>query len=435
MGPIATLTARSADVRMRDDTVGLFAALLGPPREWTLRIRTWDGATHGPPDAPATLVLEHPWSARAMLWPPSEVSAGEAYIFGDIDFEGDLETVFTSFARIRDFEWSRPGRSAHVARLLLRLPAPPRERDADRAAELGGDVHSVARDRAAVRYHYDVSNDFFSMWLDDRMQYSCAYFHSPVEGLEEAQTAKLEHICRKLRIAPGDRLLDIGCGWGGLLEHAAARHGAVGLGITLSEPQAEHANRRLEDAGLSEAVRVEVCDYREADGPFDKIVSVGMVEHVGAARLPEYFDHVSRLLAPRGVFLNHGIATAWHNQPALPKDGFAHRYVFPDGELVPLSTMLEAAERAGFEVRDVESLREHYAHTLRHWVRRLEDRHEEVVGVTDETTYRIWRLYMAASAHGFDAGLLSVFQALLQRPDSGPSGLPLTREDWYRSRD
>jgi len=294
-------------------------------------------------------------------------------------------------------------------------------------------MHSEERDRAAVRYHYDTSNEFFALFLGREMVYSCGYFGSPDEDLDTAQERKLDYICRKLRLQKGDRMLDIGCGWGGLVIHAAKHHGVSALGVTLSEPQARLAAERIAMAGLADRCRVEVRDYRHAgaDGSFDAIASIGMVEHVGAEKLPEYFRHAWRLLRPGGVFLNHGIG---------PKPGhgseraasFTQAYVFPDSEPVPIGRTTEAAEEAGFEVRDVENLREHYAITLRHWVRRLEERREEAIRMTDETTYRIWRMYLAVAAHDFDLGFNNVYQSLLVKPDDGRSGLPLTRSDWYR---
>jgi cyclopropane-fatty-acyl-phospholipid synthase len=273
------------------------------------------------------------------------------------------------------------------------------------------------------------------------MVYSCAYFHAPDEELDTAQECKLDYICRKLRLCPGQRLLDIGCGWGGLVIHATERYGVDATGITLSRPQAELANQRIAEAGLAGCCCVRVQDYREIDEPgvYDALVSVGMFEHVGAALLPAYFAQAWRLLRPGGVFLNHGIASratlAWPpGQADKPQRGptFSDTYVFPDGELVPINVTLHAAEEAGFEVRDVEGLREHYALTLRHWVRRLEAHHDQAIRFADELTYRVWRLFMSGSAHGFAHGRLNIYQALLIKSDArGKSGLPLTRDDWY----
>ena len=424
--------ARSHEsTKARDATAAVLTELLGPPEKWKLAVRLWDGTCLGSPAARTTAVLPHPWSLRRLLWLPTEINAGEAYIFGDVDVEGDIEGIFGMLDDLASLEWRRPAVFVRLARGLLALPAPPSGRDPSRGAVTSGALHSRARDRAAVRYHYDVSNNFYAKWLDPKMQYSCGYFRSPDDALDVAQEAKVDYICRKLRLSEGDRLLDIGCGWGGLLEHAAVNYGVSGLGITLSEPQAEHANERLRKAGVADRARVEVSDYRDATGTFDKIVSVGMVEHVGEKMLRPYFAQAFRLLEPGGVFLNHGITTTWEGRGPLRRGSFLGRYVFPDGELQPVSIVLGAAEAEGFEVRDVESLREHYARTLRHWVSNIEAAHDAVVAETDEVTYRIWRLYMAGSAHGFHAGGLNVFQSLLHRPCGGPAPLPPTREDWY----
>ena len=322
-----------------------------------------------------------------------------------------------------------------AARDLLRLPAGPAHPSARRGpAKLTGQRHSVERDRQAVTYHYDVSNDFYALWLDRRMVYSCAYFQAADDDLDTAQERKLDYLCRKLRLQPGQRLLDIGCGWGGLAMHAAERYGVDATGITLSRPQADLANDRIAAAGLADRCRVLVQDYRQVDAgqPYDALVSVGMFEHVGAKTLPVYFAQAHRLLRPGGVFLNHGIASRATDAP-LPIPNFNDTYVFPDGELTPINVTLHAAEESGFEVRDVESLREHYALTLRHWVQRLEAHRGEALRRVGEVTYRVWRLFMSGSAHGFTHGRLNVYQALLVKPGAGGvSGLPLTRADWYR---
>jgi cyclopropane-fatty-acyl-phospholipid synthase len=413
-----------------EDTATLLSEVLGPPEGWGINVRLWDGAVLGPPDAPATVVLRHPWSLRRMLWPSGDVSAGEAFVFGDVDVEGDIAVVFRALAPAIDLESRKPKRLAQLMWHLWRLPAPPPPTRLHQSAPAGA-LHSRARDRAAIRHHYDVSNDFYRLWLDSHMQYSCAYFEREDDDLEAAQTAKLAHICRKLRLEPGERLLDIGCGWGGLLEYAASHYGIRGLGVTLSEPQAAEANARLARAGVAGNARAEVRDYRDIDGEFDAIVSVGMVEHVGAVNLARYFSKAFALLKPGGVFLNHGIAAAWPGQTRRHRGGFVQRYVFPDSELVPISRMLTESERAGFEVRDVENLREHYASTLRHWVARLEAAHRLAVLAADEIIYRIWVLYMTGCAFSFDRGALELFQSLLYKPTGGPSRLPPTRADWY----
>ena len=400
-------------------------------------VRLWDD-TRFPDDEPrrATLVLKHPESLRAMFLPGSEVALGEAYLYDDFDVEGDIEAIFHLAEALLEVisDWKTRLRLAYR---LLRLPA-GRSRPSGRRgpATLEGKAHSVERDRAAVTYHYDVSNDFYKLWLDSRMVYSCAYFESPDQDLDAAQVHKLDYICRKLRLRSGQRLLDIGCGWGGLVIHAAQSYGVDATGITLSQPQADLANARIASAGLSDRCHVLVQDYRLAaePGAYDALVSVGMFEHVGQALLPTYFAQAWRLLRPGAVFLNHGIAKHANDPPSRGRT-FSKAYVFPDGELVPISSTLRAAEKSGFKVRDVESLREHYALTLRHWVRRLQASHDEALRYVDEPTYRVWRLFMSGSAHGFARGRLNVYQTLLVKPHpDGRSGLPLTRAGWYGSQ-
>ncbi len=397
------------------------------------QVRLWDGSTWGSDQQPRfTLVLKHAGALRAMFFSPSELTLSEAYIFDDFDVEGDIEAAFDLTNYLLGRKLNLPS-GLRLADLLRKLPPTRQPHTGHPPATLQGPVHSKSRDRQAVRFHYDLSPEFFNLWLDRQMVYSCAYFTSEDQtDLDTAQQSKLDYICRKLRLRQGDCLLDIGCGWGALVIHAAAHYGVRAVGITLSVPQAEVARRRIQDSGLNERCRIEVCDYRDFDSVrrYDKLVSVGMFEHVGETLLPEYFKRAWQLLVPGGVFLNQGIAASTSH----PKNGlsFIDHYVFPDGELVPISDSLGAAERSGFEVRDVESLREHYALTLHHWVHRLEAHSEEARRITGETTYRIWRLYMAASAHRFLLGQLNIYQVLLAKSLQGESGMPLTRTDWYR---
>lgn len=417
-------------------TKSLLAEILKGDAQKKVRFRLWDGTywPDGDPK-PSTVVLNHPGALRSMLLPGTELGLGEAYLYNDFDVEGDLEFVF-SLADTLGQDINGVLQKLRAARILLQLPSGPAHPTARRGpARLSGKRHSIERDRKAVTYHYDVSNDFYALWLDKHMVYSCAYFQSPDDDLDSAQERKLDYICRKLRLRPGQRLLDIGCGWGGLVLHAARNYGVDATGITLSQPQADLANARITEAGLAERCRVLVRDYRELDEPgaYDALVSVGMFEHVGARMLPIYFSKAWALLKPGGVFLNHGIANRATDPPRSGRS-FSDAYVFPDGELTPISTSLGVAEKAGFEVRDVESLREHYMLTLRHWVRRLEAKHEQALQYVDEPTYRVWRLFMSGSAYGFKVGRLNVYQALLVRQgEGGQSGLPLTRADWYVS--
>lgn len=430
---MADLAGEKAD-RAREKSLELLKYLLGSCHLRNFAVRLWDDTLwEAEPGKPPrfTLIIRSPGALRRMLRHPDELSLGEAYIYDDIDVEGEIQEVFP----LADHLFATRHTLAELIRLrtqFLALPDDERRRDRERQAQLHGPAHSAARDRQAVSYHYNISNDFYRLWLDERMIYSCAYFKRPDDSLDTAQEQKLDYLCRKLRLQEGERLLDIGCGWGGLLLHAVRHYGVTAYGITLSQLQADLASERIRAAGLEGRCRVAVQDYRELDEKetYDKIVSVGMVEHVGKARLAEYFDKAWRLLRRGGVFLNHGIAVN-SGQPFPKGPSFVDRYVFPDGELLPISTTIETAERCGFDLRDLENLREHYARTLDEWVRRLEAHHEEARAVAGETIYRIWRLYMAGSAYNFRLGRLNLFQTVLVRCDRGRCCLPLTRDDWY----
>ncbi len=378
------------------------------------RMRAWNGEEWGPDDADVTVVLEHPGALRALLVPPSDLTAGEAYIYGDIDIEGDIFSLLEFAASLRAGTRTTAA-AVSLMRLLRRLPADSRRRDATRP-KIRGIPHSLRRDRQAVTYHYDTGNNFFSTFLGPSMVYSCAYFLDPFEQLEVAQRRKLDVICRKLQLGPGDRFLDVGCGWGSLVVHAAAEYGVTATGVTLSGEQAEYARIRAKEAGVDDRVTILQRDYREIDGTFNAIASVGMFEHVGAKELGTYFGRLQSMLAPYGRILNHGIVTRDRRRHVRRKPTFVSTYVFPDGELEPVEDVIGAAGRIGLELRDVESLRMSYALTLRHWVGNLEANHDEAVAATDETVYRIWRMYMAGSAIGFEQGGISVVQLLVTDP-------------------
>ena len=401
------------------------------PRDFAVRL--WDG-TQWLPDPGQfcrfTWKINDPGALRKAIVPPLELALGEAYIYGQFDIDGDIRAVFPLAEFLFEKHWGL-AEKLRLGSKLLHLPSKPAPHGAE--PDLHGAVHSKKRDRQAVTFHYDVSNDFYALWLDRNMVYSCAYFKTPDDDLEGAQQQKIDYICRKLRLKSGERLLDLGCGWGSLIIHAAREYGVHALGITLSKHQLDFARRRIQQSGLDELCEVRLLDYRDLDETesFDKLVSVGMVEHVGESKLPEYFDRAFRVLKPGGVFLNHGIGRAG-NRPDAGELTFTDVYVFPDGELVPISTMLERAEKAGFEVRDVENLREHYVMTLNRWLDRLEAHADEARRLTDDIKYRIWRLYLAGSAYYFKTGKLDLYQSLLVKSQGGPSGLPLTRADWYR---
>lgn len=426
--------------------------LFGPPDRRRFAVRYWDGTREEPPiRAPFTLVIRRPSALRAMLLPPTELSIVESYLTGVVDIEGDLGAAVVLGDAISS-RLTAPSTLVPLVREVLALPKggaarhSVQARRADRTVTAAGHEHDPARDQAAIRYHYDVGNDFYRLWLDKRMVYSCAYFERPDFDLDEAQEAKLDLVCRKLRLRPGERFLDVGCGWGALVMHAAKHYGVQAVGITLSDQQVELARDRIAAAGLKGQCHVEIRDYREAPrlGPFDKVASVGMVEHVGVEKLPGYFAAVRAALKPGGLFLNHGIVSldAAREHPLrerlegrlLRRGSFIEQYVFPDGKLGPFRAIIENAEQQGFETRDVESLREHYVLTLREWIRRLEACEREAIALVGEQTYRVWRLYMTASANEFAAGRLNVLQTLLANPRGGRSMVPMTRADIYGSK-
>jgi cyclopropane-fatty-acyl-phospholipid synthase len=388
-------------------------------------VRLWDHSCwhFSERERPAcTIVFRTPASLRSMVINPNEITLGTAFIQDDLDVEGDLLSVFDVVEHVLH-------RPAELQRTFLQSISKISWWVRQWLREVNSHTHQ--RDRASIAYHYDQPAEFYRLWLSSALVYSCAYFKTGDESLDEAQENKLELICRKLRLEPLERFLDIGCGWGGLILHAALKHGVYAHGITLSQQQADTAVERIAQAKLTQSCVVELEDYRAISSAFqfDKIASVGMFEHVGLGNLPQYFNIAYRLLKPGGVFLNHGIADSSLSRRQKPS--FIDRYVFPDGELVALPKAIEAAEQAGFEVGDVENLREHYEKTLRLWVRDLERNADLALRYVSKITYRIWRLYMAGSAAAFRRGDIAVYQTLLSRPMHGKSGLPLTREDWY----
>ncbi len=430
----------SSQQRMEERTCRVLKEIFTGCSLEKLSVRLWDGTTW-PDERPrsAVLALKHPEALGRMFLPGTEVGLAEAYLDNDFDIEGDIEAAFD----IADFLLAHIGdwkRKLKLAGLLVALPGPDGGSTMRRATRhllprIRGKRHSVERDQRAVTFHYDVSNDFYRLWLDRHMVYSTAYFQSPDDDLDAAQERKLDYICRKLRLRPGQRLLDIGCGWGALVLHATKHFGVRAEGITLSEPQAEWGRARIIEAGFGNEAKIERRDYREITttrGLYDAIVSVGMAEHVGRERLPDYFAAAHRALKPGGVFLNQAIGEGIVPRPNNRDGSFIEQYVFPDGDIPPLPIVLRAAESSGFEIRDVENLREHYVLTMHHWLRRLDRHHDKARRFVDEAIYRVWRLYIAGSAHGFRCGHIAVYQTLLAKLDrSGESNLPLTRSDWY----
>jgi cyclopropane-fatty-acyl-phospholipid synthase len=380
-----------------------------------------------------------------VVWAPGELGLGRAFVSGNVDLDGNifellraLQSTAPRDARLGlDAAWQAIGAARQVGALGRRPEPPPEE-----ARPRRGGLHTKSRDAAAISHHYDVGNDFYRLVLGPSMTYSCARFVAPDDdgragansevSLEDAQTAKHDLICRKLGLTEqrGMRLLDVGCGWGAMAMHAAATYGAQVVAVTISSEQAELARKRVAEAGLSDSVEIRLSDYRELRGAeFDAISSIGMFEHVGSKRMAEYFDTLRALLRPEGRLLNHAISSSGGSK--MQPRSFIGRYVFPDGELLDVGEVVLAMQRAGFEVRDVEALREHYELTLRHWVANLEGAWDQAVSLVGEGRARIWRLYMAASALGFEDGGIGLHQVLGVVPDpQGHTGMPGTRRVW-----
>jgi len=400
-------------------------------------LRFWDGSVLESVRADAPVVDVRDTSAIGhLLHAPNQIGLARAWVSGGLAVADDseLEAVLRLRGEFGTLALTAAERVRLVAAavrvagpaVLRRPPVPAIE------ARRPGRLHSLGRDRAAIEHHYDVSNAFYRLLLGPSMVYSCAYFDHPGESLDAAQERKLDLICRKLRLAPDERLLDIGCGWGSLLIHAAERYGVRGVGVTLSPSQAALARERIAAAGLADRIEIRVQDYREIrDDPFDKIASVGMYEHVGRAELQHYAETLHSLLRPGGLVLNHGIARL-HSEPP-PPDTFLTRYVFPDGELHPVTDVMGAMQVAGLEVRDVESLREHYTLTLRGWLANLAARRTQAQAEIGSAREAVWRLYMLGSALGFEAGDITVYQVLGTRAGADHE-LPLRRAQWLRER-
>jgi cyclopropane-fatty-acyl-phospholipid synthase len=391
-------------------------------------LRLWDGSVHllgeGMAAKSFTLVCHNPHMFSQMVLSSDRLCLAEAYFNGDLDVEGD----FFEALRLKDQLYAiRPN-------LLERIDVSTK-RDARHSSSVK--VHSPAENKAAIGFHYDVSNAFYALWLDPQMVYSCAYYENQYDSLATAQTAKLDHICRKLRLTFGERFLDIGSGWGALILHAAKHYGVRAHGITLSEQQLDWTKARIEQEGLQHLVSVELLDYRDLkDEPcYDKVASVGMFEHVGLNNLPLYFQAVFRALKPDGLFLNHGITHETEGWQKTLSTEFINRYIFPDGQLDTVSNIQRAMEQNAFVIEDVESLRQHYALTLRAWVARLERHHQRALRHVNEATYRVWRFYMAACALEFESGDIGIYQILATKRAETKltprAEMPLTRRYMY----
>ncbi|MDQ1404136.1 MAG: cyclopropane-fatty-acyl-phospholipid synthase [Actinomycetota bacterium] len=406
--------------------------LLG--RAMPVQVRCWDGSRLGPDSGP-TLYVTSPKAVRQLLWEPSQVGLARALLAGQVSIEGDVVEVLerlVSAVTAPDAELPAAGwrdrlaivkAAASLGALGLPERPPPEE------ARLRGRLHSPRRDAEAVSHHYDVSNEFYRLFLGPTMTYSCAYWPAGVDTLDQAQTAKYELVARKLGLEPGKRLLDVGCGWGGMALHAASVHGCEVVGITISQNQAELARQRVEDADLGDRIEIRLQDYRDVDDAgFDAISSIGMFEHVGPDQLREYFTLLLARLRPGGRLLNHGIARPTPGGGGRPDPhSFVNRYIFPDGDLREVGQVITLMEGAGFEVRDLECLREHYGRTLRAWAVALQSSWSEAVEQVGERRALIWLIYLAGCAVSFEEGATTIHQVLAVRPDGGRSGLPASR--------
>lgn len=376
-----------------------------------------------------TLQIHHPGVIRILILTQDILVLAEAYLQGFVDFSGDINDLL----RIEKISYSHMKRSKLIkawteALTLPQLSVSLQENPPWQKLKFG----TKERDQAVIQHHYDVGNDFYRLWLDPLLLYSCAYFESEQMSLKEAQEAKLDRICRKLRLKSGEYLLDIGCGWGALLRWAISHYGVKGYGITLSKEQLDFNQRIIEKEGLGEKMQVEILDYRDLPKKptFDKIVSIGMVEHVGVKNYPIYFQNALSALKPGGLFLNHGMTAMEQSDGSSLNDRFIARYIFPDGKLSNLSTNLAAAEETGWEVVDVETWRSHYGKTFRCWAANLEVAMEQAIALIGEPKARLWRLYLTGFAQSFEQNYLAVYQMLLRRQADKEWNLPLTRKDW-----
>jgi cyclopropane-fatty-acyl-phospholipid synthase len=440
--PFATLldAQTDPDAKQVNATVRIVKRLLHN-FQGAVALRLWNGAHYafGQTAPKFTLVVRDPAVLRKLILKRNPTTLVDAYFRGLVDFEGDLYAGLRLKPYLQKLSLPIRSRAALVLD-ALRLPAKSTSEEApvivDSLDDNEAHKHSRLSDRAAISFHYDVSNSFYKLWLDEQMVYSCAYFETPNDSLEQAQRNKLDHICRKLRLKPGERFLDIGCGWGAMVCWAAQRYSVKAHGITLSQRQYDYACERVNLLGLQDLVTLELRDYRDLDGEavYDKISSIGMFEHVGLVNLPVYNATVLRLLRPGGLFLNHGIThdeEGW--RPTLDAE-FINRYVFPGGELDTISNILRGMEQAAFEIHDVENLRIHYAMTLREWVKRLEAAHDTALNYVSEDAYRVWRFYMAACAMEFEAEGTGIYQVLASKrgsPKLPAPPVPLTRRDLY----
>lgn len=417
----------------------VFEQVAGP--DAPVGFAAYDGSTAGPPDAPITITVKSPVAVSYLAQAPGALGLARAYVSGHLDVDGDMYAALACMARAQSVDVSLAGRVrlltelGGIRTLVPRIPPPPQEvRPGTRW--MIGRRHSRRRDATAIKHHYDVSNTFYEWVLGPSMAYTCACYPSPEATLEQAQATKFDLVARKLALRPGMRLLDVGCGWGGMVMHAAREYGVRALGVTLSAEQAAWAQAAIKERGLSDLAEVRHLDYREVtETGFDAVSSIGLSEHIGKAQLPGYFSFLYDKLVPQGRLLNHCITRPDNTGPTHVPEGFIYRYVFPDGELEGPGYLMSVMHDNGFEVRHSENLREHYAMTLAAWCANLDERWDEAVSEVGQGTARVWRLYMAGSRLGFERNQIQLHQMLgVKLGDSGESAMPL-RPDWEPARD
>ncbi len=381
-------------------------------------IRLWNNQILVGDTPPCIIISLKSPQALSLFARPDISQFAEYYVQKKIDLEGNVKDIVRLVAPLLDINGSVQTTIGHAAKLWR---------------------HTRSRDKQAIRFHYDVSDDFYALWLDKNRVYSCAYFKTETDSLELAQEQKLDHICRKLDIKPNERVLDIGCGWGAMLFWAAENYAAQCTGVTLSKNQFDYVQQKIKARGLEKKVEVQLMDYRDVPEniPYDKIISVGMFEHVGVRKLPEYFNKINKLLKPGGLLMNHGVTSSTFDNDAIDGGGaeFIQRYVFPDGELTHVSKVLDAMGREKFECLDVENLRPHYAKTLWHWVERLEKNQQQARALVGEEKYRVWRAYMAGFAYAFEQGWDAIYQIMAAKPmqDGSVPAYPFTRDYMYQN--
>jgi len=417
----------------------VFERVAGP--DAPVEFKAYDGSAAGTPGAPVRITVRSPVAVSYLAQAPGALGLARAYVSGHLDVDGDMYTALSRMLHAQQVN-SSPAERLRLLNelggpklLLPRVPPPPQEVRTNRRW-LGGKRHSKRRDASAISHHYDVSNTFYEWVLGPSMAYTCACFPRPDATLEEAQTYKHDLVARKLGLQPGMRLLDVGCGWGGMVRHAAREYGVQALGVTLSKQQASWAQHAIGEQGLSGLAEVRHLDYRDvAEGGFDAVSSIGLTEHIGKDQLPGYFSFLLGKLRPEGRLLNHCITRPDNLGPARVAGGFINRYVFPDGELEGPGFLLSLLNDAGFEVRHEENLREHYAMTLAGWCANLDEHWDEAVAEVGEGTARVWRLYMAGSRLGFERNVVQLHQILgVKLGAEGQSGMPL-RPDWEAQRE